>query len=195
MAHLSPRGIEIPLVISKQNRLTIMGRSLSYKGSIINLESIWKLNEIGGVLKACHEQFGKWIQFEKVQFSKNVACPASLLRLTFLNAWNNVCISDCKKKGLCNLEWYYKLCTFTTSIAIGKCFSPNLIRSNATLLLYFGENNTTLKLHTIFNKNEVIMVCTLLADPFFAKATSPSYRLWVHSIRFHEFLVQLWRFH
>ena len=100
MAHLSPRGIEIPLVISKQNRLTIMGRSLSYKGSIINLESIWKLNEIGGVLKACHEQFGKWIQFEKVQFSKNVACPASLLRLTFLNAWNNVCISDCKKRSL-----------------------------------------------------------------------------------------------
>ena len=72
------------------------------------------------------------------------------------------------KKGLCNLKWYYKLCTFTTSIAIGKCFSPNLIRSNATLL-YFGENNTTLKLHTIFNKNEVIMLCTLLADPFFAK--------------------------
>ena len=100
------------------------------------------------------------------------------------------------KKGLCNLKWYYKLCTFTTSIAIGKCFSPNLIHSNSNAtLFYFGENNTTLKLHTIFNKNEVIMVCTLLADPFFAKATSPSYRLWVHSIRFHEFSVQLWRFH
>ena len=102
------------------------------------------------------------------------------------------------KKGLCNLKWYYKLCTFTTSIAKGKYFSPNLIHSNSNAtLFYFGENNTTLKLHyidTIFNKNEVIMVCTLLADPFFAKATLPSYHLWVHSIRFHGFFVQLWRF-
>lgn len=82
--------------------LSVMGRSLSYKDSKINLESIWKSDQIGGVPKAYnfYEWFAKWIQFEKVQFSKNVACPASLLRLTFLNAWNNVCILDCKKRSL-----------------------------------------------------------------------------------------------
>ena len=138
------------------------------------------------------KQFGKWIQFEKVQFSKNVACPASLLRLTFLNAWNNVCILDCKKRSL-QFRMVLQIMHFYYFNSNRQMFFSkfNPFKCYTTL---FWENNTTLKLHKIFNKKEVIMVCTLLADPFFAKATSPSYRLWVHSIRFYEFSVQLWRF-